>query len=227
MAAGGASSKPAGWRETDGHSRRLGDLGWGWGGERKRSRDCSCPDTPVRTSHWADTGHGGPSPWVEHHPSPKKNGHSTGVPLAACRRPQAFIHQEALELVTRCRGITWAGPCARSPGGACGGARWMQRWLRTCPCHGRPRTPALRAETGRSRCDLLESSTQSDEDHHCPPLGDTGPTQGPVSTQTRTSTAAGNDAGEGGLAPSPEGLSPGLLEPWGACLLSPGPGGPG
>lgn len=90
MAAGGASSKPAGWRETDGHSRRLGDLGWGWGGERRRSRDRSCPDTPVRTSHWADTGHGGPSPWVEHHPSPKKNGHSTGVPLAACRRPQAL-----------------------------------------------------------------------------------------------------------------------------------------
>lgn len=118
-------------------------------------------------------------------------------PAGAPRRC-AFTHQEALELVTRCRGIAWAGPCARSPGGACGGARWMQLWLRTCPCHGRPRTPALRAETGRSRCDLLESSTQSDEGHHCPPLGDTGPTQGPVSTQTRTSTAAGNDAGEGG-----------------------------
>ena len=29
------------------------------------------------------------SPWVEHRPSPK-NGHSTGVPLAACRHPQVL-----------------------------------------------------------------------------------------------------------------------------------------
>ena len=85
-AAGGASSKPAGWREMDGHSRRLGDPGWG--GEQRRSRDCSCPDTPVRASHQADTGRGGPSPWVGHRPSPKKNGHSTGVPPAACRHSQ-------------------------------------------------------------------------------------------------------------------------------------------
>ena len=87
MAVDGASSKPAGWRETDGHSRRLRDPGLG-GGERRRSRDRSCPDTPVHASHWADTERGGPSPWGEHRPSPKKNGHSTGLPLAAGKHPQ-------------------------------------------------------------------------------------------------------------------------------------------
>lgn len=115
---------------------------------------------------------------------------------ASTPRCCGFILQEALELVTRHRGIAWAGPGGREapeevPAGSsdCSGL---------APTTGGPEHPALRAETGRSRCDLLESSTQSNQGHHYPPRGDTSPTQGSVSTQTRTSTAVGSDAGEGG-----------------------------
>lgn len=139
------------------------------------------------------------SPWVEHRPSPK-NGHSTGVPLAACRHPQVLwvYSSGGLGAGDGAEGQPGLGPV---PGGR-EAPEEVPAGRSDCsgpaPAMGGPEHPALRAETGRSRCDLLESSTQSDEGHHCPPLGDTGPTQGPVSTQTRTSTAAGNDAGEGG-----------------------------
>lgn len=57
------------------------------------------------------------------------------------------------------------------------------RHLRRCPpgtaaAQGQclPRTPRTPCPMGGSRCDLLESSTQSDEGHYCLPRGDAGPT---------------------------------------------------
>lgn len=52
----------------------------------------------------------------------------------------------------------------------------MQRLLRTSACHGHPEHPALQAEMGGSRCNLLESSTQNNEGHYCLPRGDASPT---------------------------------------------------
>lgn len=139
------------WTGTAG----LGDPGLG-GGERRRSRDPAAVPTHLCTHLTGQTLSGGPSPWVEHRPSPQKNGHSTGLPLAAGRHTQMLW-------VYSSGGLGAGDKAQRSSLGwaLCLEAR---RHLKRCPSEnsdcsglapttGKPEHPTLWAEIGKIRCD--------------------------------------------------------------------------